>query len=86
MENLRKYRQCFCDAFSLAPDFDVNTMEMGGIPDWDSVGHMELITEIEEKFDIIFETEDILGFTSYIKGIGILKKYGIEVQGDYYVF
>lgn len=79
MENLREYRQCFFEVFSLEPDFDVDTAEMGGTSNWDSVGHMELITEIEEKFGIIFEAEDILKCTSYTKGIEILKKYGIQM-------
>ena len=79
MDNLDKYRQCFCDVFSLGADFDIDAAEMGGTPDWDSVGHMELVTEMEDRFDILFETEDILRFTSYVKGIEIIKKYGIEM-------
>lgn len=79
MDNLGKYRQCFCEVFSLESDFDADTVEVGGTPDWDSVGHMGLITEIEDTFDIMFEAEDILGFTSFVKGIEILKKYGVEV-------
>lgn len=77
MGNLEKYRQCFREAFSLEADFDTDTTEMGGTPDWDSVGHMELVTKIEDTFDIMFETEDILRFTSYVEGIEILKKYGV---------
>lgn len=77
MGNLEKYRQCFCEVFSLKTDFDADTTEMGGTPDWDSVGHMELITALEDAFDIMFETEDILRFTSYVEGIEILKKYGV---------
>lgn len=79
MDNLEKYRQCFCKVFSLEADFDVETVKMGSTPDWDSVGHMELVTEIEDTFDILFETEDILRFTSYGDGIEILKKYGINM-------
>ncbi len=77
MDNLEKYRQCFHKAFSQDVDFDLETAEMGSTPDWDSVGHMELVTEIEDTFDIMFETEDILRFTSYVKGIEILEKYGV---------
>lgn len=79
MENAEKYRQCFCKAFSLESEFDTDTVKMGSTPDWDSVGHMNLVTEIEDTFDIMFETEDILRFTSYGEGIEILKKYGIEM-------
>lgn len=77
MDNLEKYRQCFRKVFSLGADFDLETAEMGSTPDWDSVGHMELITEVEDAYDIMFETEDILRFTSYVNGIEILNKYGI---------
>lgn len=77
MDNLEKYRQCFHKTFSLGADIDLEAAEMGGTPDWDSVGHMELVTEIEDAFDIMFETEDILRFTSYEKGIEILNKYGV---------
>ena len=34
---------------------------------------------LEDTFDIMFETEDILAFDTYVKGIDILKKYGIEM-------
>lgn len=77
MENIGKYRQCFCKVFALEADFDVETVKMGSTSDWDSVGHMELITEIEDTFDILFDTFDILKFTSYGDGIEILKKYGV---------
>lgn len=79
MGNAEKYKQCFCKVFSLEADLDVETVKMGSTPDWDSVGHMELVTEIEDTFDILFETEDILRFTSYGEGIEILKKYGINM-------
>lgn len=77
MDDLKKCRQCFCEVFSLGADFDADLVEVGSTPDWDSVGHMELITALEDAFDIMFETEDILRFTSYVEGIEILKKYDV---------
>ena len=50
-----------------------------GVDSWDSVGHMGLIAELEEAFDIMMETEDILNFNSFAKGYEILKKYGVEL-------
>lgn len=79
MENLEKYRKCFCDIFSLETDSEAEAAKLGSTPDWDSVGHMELVTEIEDAFDIMFETEDILKFTSYAEGMEILKKYGVVI-------
>jgi acyl carrier protein len=48
------------------------------IPEWDSIGHMGMIAAIEETFDIMMETDDIIDFSSYKKGFEILEKYGIK--------
>lgn len=79
MENLEKYNNIFCELFSLPEGFDPETVKLNETEDWDSVGHMSLITALEDTFDIMMETEDILGFVSYREGIEILKKYNIEV-------
>jgi len=44
---------------------------------WDSIGHMSLIAELEDAFDIEIETDDIIDFSSYEKGKEILAKYGV---------
>ena len=47
---------------------------------WDSVGHMTLVANLEDTFDIMMETDDIIDLSSYEKGIEILKeKYGVEL-------
>ena len=40
---------------------------------------MSLVAEIEDAFDIMLDTDDIIDFNSYQKGIEILKKYDIEI-------
>jgi len=46
---------------------------------WDSVGHMSLIAALESAFDIMMDTEDIIDFSSYEKGMEILSaKYEVE--------
>ncbi len=50
-----------------------------GIPAWDSIGHMSLVAALEEAFDIMMDTDDIIDFSSYKKGMEILsEKYGVE--------
>ncbi len=44
---------------------------------WDSVGHVNLMNEIEEAFDVSLEPDDILDFKSFTGGMEILGKYGI---------
>lgn len=50
------------------------------IPAWDSVGHMGLIAALEEEFNIMMDTEDIIEFGSYTVGIDKLKKYGVDIS------
>ena len=49
------------------------------IPEWDSIGHMTLIADIEKTFNITMETDDIIDLGSYKKGIEVLKKYKIDI-------
>ena len=50
------------------------------ITEWDSIGHMTLMSELEEGFSITMETDDIIEFSSFKKGISILKKYNVEIS------
>ncbi len=77
MSNLEKYNKIFMDCFSLT-EADLNSeLKYQGIPAWDSVGHVGLIAQLEDAFDIMFETEDIIDFNSYEKGKELLAKYDI---------
>ncbi len=44
------------------------------IPNWDSITHMELVSKIEEEFNIQFEVDEING----IENFGLLKKILIQ--------
>ena len=55
-------------------------LEYNSIATWDSIGHMQMIAELEDAFEIELEMDDIINFSSYNKGMEILAKYGIEVN------
>lgn len=78
MTNLDKYRNVFMEIFSLTDDFDVENLKFQQIQEWDSVGHMDLIASLEDEFDIMFDTEEIIGLNSYARGIEMLKEHDIE--------
>ena len=40
---------------------------------------MTLISALEENFKISIETDDIVDFSSFKKGIEILKKYKVQI-------
>ena len=79
MNQLEEYNRIFMEAFSLSEKDLQEDIKMGSIGDWDSIGHMKLVSMIEDSFNLIFETEDILNFNSSEKGKEILRKYGIDV-------
>ncbi len=79
MNNLEMYNQCFTQALEVSKARLDSTFTFRDTPEWDSVAHLNLITSLEDTFDIMFESEDILHFGSYENGKTILKKYGIEL-------
>ena len=51
---------------------DLPGLKYRGIPQWDSIGHMDLMADLEGEFEIRMDTPDVLAFTSYEKGKEIL--------------
>lgn len=49
-----------------------------GIPEWDSVAHMQLVAEVEDAFDIMLDTDDVIGMSSFEVAKDILTKYGVS--------
>lgn len=77
MSNIEHYNQSFREAFQVE-DSQLAGLTYQSVTLWDSVGHMSLIALLEEAFDIMMETDDIIDFSSYEKGKQILaKKYGL---------
>ena len=79
MSNLDKYNQCFISSFTIDESALKKNIEYNSIPEWDSIGHMAMIAELEEVFDISMDIDDIIEFSSYKKGIEILVKYEVSI-------
>lgn len=78
MNNVEKYNQAFTQAFEITED-QLAGLKYQDIKAWDSVGHMSLIATLEEAFDIMMDTDDIIDFSSYEKGKEILSEnYEVE--------
>lgn len=78
MNNLESYNKAFITTFNVE-ESQLLGLQYQEIETWDSVGHMQLIAELEDTFDIMFDTDDIIDFSSYEKGKEILKKYEVEI-------
>lgn len=78
MDNNEKYLQVFTKALDVERA-EAETMRYHGTRNWDSVGHMSLVSELENAFDIMMGTDDIISFDSFEKGKQILSEnYGIR--------
>lgn len=78
MTNLEKYKKVFMETLEISEDM-VEELEYQKVMQWDSVGHMGLIAALEDEFDIMMDTDDIIDFSSFKKGIEILTdNYNID--------
>ena len=73
-----QYKKAFVTALSLSDDTKLEQLKYNDIDEWDSIGHMTLISELEEIFKISLDTDDIVNFSSYQEGKKILTKLGIN--------
>ena len=79
MQNKGKYKEIFIKSLSIKENDFSEKLKYNELPEWDSIGHMTLMSELEEGFNISIETDDIVDFSSYKKGVEILKKYKINI-------
>lgn len=74
-----KYDKAFVEGLDIEDKKDMQNLKFNDIEEWDSIGHMSLMSALEDEFDISLETDDIVDFSSYEKGISILKKYDVKI-------
>ena len=79
MENLEKYNNAFVQVFSVKSEELNDDYGKDTVDEWDSVHQLSLIAELEEAFDIMFDPEDIMDMTSYVKGKELLSKYDVAL-------
>ncbi len=78
MTNIEKYKKIFSDTFEVDKK-NVEKLEYQSIDNWDSIGHMTLMSNLENEFSITLDTDDIIEFSSFDKGKEILKKYKVII-------
>lgn len=79
MTNEEKLKNAFVTTFNVSPETITDGLKYRDIPQWDSLAHMKLIAALEEAFDVMFETEQVLDMSSFAKAREILaKEHGIN--------
>lgn len=80
MSKKELYNKIFVEVFNVEPEKLDSSFTFADVEEWDSLSHLTLIDELENSFDVMFETDDILHFGGYENGMNILKKYGVEFE------
>ena len=79
MTNTERFINCFASSLNIAPEKVVNELTYQSLPNWDSVAHMALVAALEGDFNIMLDTDDIIGMSSVAIAKDILRKYGVEL-------
>lgn len=82
MNNIEKYRNAFMDALELEEDEVSEDLALGDTSEWDSLGHMILISTMEDAFDVTLDSELMTDFDSYQSGLELLKQLGVDFTNE----
>ena len=75
--NAEVVRQAFSEALGIPIEQVSDELSYDSIPEWDSVSHMSLIALLEDKFNVLLETNDILEMSSVRAAKEILGRLGV---------
>jgi len=71
-----KLLAAFRKGLALPASYDVTRAESASLPQWDSVGHLQLMVAIEDSFGVRLKPADVVELTSYSSAIEILRRRG----------
>lgn len=77
MNNQEKLINAFSEALSVSQDAINDELTYQSIPEWDSITHMILISQLEDTFEIAIDTDDVIDMSSVGKAKEILTKYNV---------
>jgi len=78
MDNLQQLKEAFSKSLELDLSAITDDLAYSVNKQWDSIRHMNLVAEIEDLFDIMMDTEDIIDMSSFAKAKQILGKHDVK--------
>lgn len=82
MKNIEKYRNAFVEALEIDEDEVTEDLALGESSDWDSLGHMILVSTMEDVFDVSIDADVMTEFDSYKSGIELLTRLGVDFVNE----
>ena len=74
-EHEKKVFTVFKECLQVSDNVDRETLIYNETKNWDSIGHMSIIAGLEESFDCMMDTDEILDMGSFEKSLTIMEKY-----------
>lgn len=78
MDNKEKLFNSFAEALNIDLSLVITDLSYQSIPEWDSITHMFLISQLEEDFDISLDTDEVIDLSSVAKAMEILQGHNIK--------
>jgi acyl carrier protein len=79
MNTTQTLQDIIAAALSIPAEQVTDDLSYQSIPEWDSVSHIYLITELEATFNITIDTDEVLEMSSVEKVKKTLRKHNIEI-------
>jgi acyl carrier protein len=78
VSELQRLRDAFRTALELPADAPVDDLRYQDNEKWDSLAHMSLIATLEDEFEVMIDTDDVINMSSFAEAVRILGKYGVS--------
>lgn len=73
-------RTIFVEVLNLDEEVDPESAEYAITEGWDSIAHMALVAELEDTYDVMFETDEVIDMSSFQRAVEILAQHGVELS------
>lgn len=70
-----KLFEVFKSTLSLSDNIDKTELQYNVTQGWDSIAHMSIVAGLEEAFECMLDTDDILDMSSYSEAVRIMDKH-----------
>lgn len=77
--NLDKLNNIFVEVFGVDISNLNDSFNKESVDTWDSVHQLNIISLMEENFDLMLDPEDIMLCVSYVKAKEILRNNGVNI-------
>lgn len=73
-----RLQRLFRETLDLPGEVDVESLGFAHHEHWDSVGHMALVAAIEDEYGVMFDTDDVVGMSSFAVAVETVRRLGAE--------